>query len=134
MNTNRVACKGCDFGIKCCYSCPCWGTPEDINKIIDSGNAHKLSITADGAMLVPAVEGMEGKMVNLNIRGKCTFLTEDNLCGIHSIKPTEGAVVCCKSMLSTPEYRQEICKTWLNNNGKNTIAKYFLTMINYKNG
>lgn len=33
------SCSGCNFGIKMCHNRPCWGTPEDFNKIMDAGFA-----------------------------------------------------------------------------------------------
>lgn len=34
-----MECKGCSGGIEMCYIRPCWGTPEDLDKILDAGFA-----------------------------------------------------------------------------------------------
>lgn len=39
-----MECKGCNEGIKMCHHRPCFGTPEEFEKIIDAGFAHKLRI------------------------------------------------------------------------------------------
>lgn len=39
-----MECKGCTDGIKMCYHRPCFGTPEEFDKILDAGFANKLHL------------------------------------------------------------------------------------------
>ena len=44
-------------------------------------------------ILSPALKGYEGDNAPFWPVGRCTFYTDDGLCEIHDIKPTEGCVV-----------------------------------------
>lgn len=44
MQTSGVTCTGCTAGIEMCSSRPCFGTPEEFEKIIEAGFADKLRI------------------------------------------------------------------------------------------
>jgi len=39
-----MECKGCTRGVKMCFHRPCFGTPEEFERIIDAGFADKLRI------------------------------------------------------------------------------------------
>ncbi len=39
-----MECKGCTKGIAFCYHRPCWGLPEEFDKIIDAGFSDKLQL------------------------------------------------------------------------------------------
>lgn len=39
-----MECTGCEMGIKMCHNRPCFGSPEEFDKIIDAGYADKLRI------------------------------------------------------------------------------------------
>lgn len=39
-----MECKGCKVGIGYCYHRPCWGTPEEFDKILDAGYASKVQL------------------------------------------------------------------------------------------
>lgn len=84
-----------------CQQKPCWGTPEDINELIDAGYANRLMLnyyikTKDESIYFPspAVKGYEGKPAPFWPGGICTFYNlETGLCEIHSLKPLEGKKV-----------------------------------------
>lgn len=38
------SCYGCVKGIRMCYTRPCWGTPEEFDKIIDAGFSHLMQL------------------------------------------------------------------------------------------
>jgi hypothetical protein len=62
------ACEACKDA---CRTCPCIGTPEDIDRLVTAGHANRLRLVLWGA---------------------CTFFTENGLCELHDkgLKPTEG--------------------------------------------
>lgn len=39
-----MECKGCEKGVKMCHHRPCFGTPEEFEKIMDAGFASKLRV------------------------------------------------------------------------------------------
>jgi len=67
-----VECRGCDKGIRfCSQSRPCWGTPEDIGRLLDAGMADQLMLDwhAKGAgvdyyVVSPASRGMSPLEIN----------------------------------------------------------------------
>jgi hypothetical protein len=108
-----------------CRTRPCWGTPEEIKKIIDAGFRTRLMKDYwDGTretdykhvfMLSPAIVGYENSDAPPEPRGKCTFLTKDNKCELHDLglKPYEGRVSCCKVSHKTNVHK-ECALSWNN--------------------
>lgn len=96
----NIECK-CSICQRYCQQKPCWGTPEDIMKLIGSGYANRLMLnyyikTKDENIYFPspAVKGYEGKPAPFWPGGTCTFYNlETGLCEIHSLKPLEGKTV-----------------------------------------
>lgn len=86
-----VSCK-CQTCKKQCTTAPCLGTPEDIEKLIDSGYGSRINETgwASGIMM-----GITDKMITMYQAEMtptgCTFF-KDGLCELHGrgLKPTEG--------------------------------------------
>lgn len=90
----------------CANSRPCWGTPDDIKKIIDAGYGNRLmtdwysgeSTNHEEILLeTPAIVGYEQSMAPNYPIGRCTFLTENNKCELHDkgLKPIEGRMASC---------------------------------------
>lgn len=108
----KPSCNGCARGVSMCYTMPCMGTVEDIEKIMDAGFSKNLMLdgwasteTKDKAAekvagkpikmnlnenpfnenisyLVPAIVGLEGKKAPFTRHGQCNLLV-DNLCSLH---------------------------------------------------
>lgn len=101
MPTNECSCPECQA--TCRQARPCWGTPDEIRKIIDAGFADKLMEDyyegdLNGvdlpyiAIITPAIRGHGGDRAPWYPRGQCIFQTDTGLCHIHSMKPVEGRV------------------------------------------
>lgn len=131
---NECSCSDC---VSMCEYRPCWGTPEDIEKIIDAGLADKLMEdywVGDGkngqdiSIPAPAIRGREGKRASFVPVGTCTFL-KDGLCQLHNgLKPLEGRVASCKS---SPEMtriydqiRKDIVQSWNTPEGERVYQKW----------
>jgi len=87
------SCK-CSLCKKQCQTCPCLGTPEDIQKIKDAGFADKIFPTVWAAGLIMGVIDREIDMEQPGFNeetGSCVFY-KDGLCQLHDLglKPTEG--------------------------------------------
>lgn len=108
------ACSGCQRGVDMCKHCPCIGTPDEIEKLMNSGYASKLMIctysgtkessrrsenpfTENVIYLTPAKIGKESKTTGIAEAGTCTFLIDDK-CSLHDkgLKPIQGKMACCK--------------------------------------
>lgn len=73
-----------------CYLCklqckaPCWGTPEDMQKIVDAGFVKRLMVQVYGEIMfvTPLMD---------KVKNACTFFT-NGLCELHEsgLKPTVG--------------------------------------------
>lgn len=105
------SCKTC---VKMCEHRPCWGTPEEIKKIIDAGYGSRLMMDywvgvgeEDTDVPSPAIVGYEGRRAPFIPQGRCTFLNAENLCELHDkgLKPLEGRVADCKSGSSNSVHR-----------------------------
>jgi len=135
----KVECTSCTKGVSMCETRPCWGTVSDFKKIIKAGHADKLMIEYYNHedlnkgervyFLSGASNGNEGSKASWNPKGTCIFLVNDK-CSIHEIKPTIGAVACCKT-----EYDLKIThaclKTWTTKSGKKLIEDW-KKMVNYR--
>lgn len=110
---NKIECA-CEVCRKFCEFRPCWGTPEEIKRLIESGFGGRLMLDwfsdetpagRDILILTPAIMGAEGQPAPFSPLGKCTFL-KNNLCEIHHLKPIEGRA-------SSHLMRNELNKTHL---------------------
>src|SRR5579863_7456826 len=91
---------------KCRAMCrkPCWGTPEDISRLIQAGYGDRLMLEywtgecdkKDIEFPAPALKEFEGGTAPFipKSEGGCTFW-KDGLCELHEkgLKPTEARVV-----------------------------------------
>jgi hypothetical protein len=136
---NKIECKGCEKGIAMCYRRPCWGTVKDFKKIIEAGFAHRLMIDYYNSkelkdnkriyFLSGANNGNECSKADWDPIGVCSFL-ENNSCSIHDIKPTMGAISCCKTEESQRKYTESCIATWDTEEGIRLIKKW-KSIINY---
>lgn len=124
---------------KCKRMCdrPCWGTPEDIKKIIDAGYGDKLMVDywdgIDFDILCPALKGYEGKRADFFPRSEegCTFLTKTRLCRLHKkgLKPSEGKIASCtdESMYENddgPDLHETVAMTWNNKKAQKMVKDW----------
>lgn len=126
--------------VKCQDMCkrPCWGTPQEIQKIIDAGFGDRLMLdywghTDNGAetfIIAPAENGREKKKATFIPRSGCTFF-KNGLCELHDLKlkPIEGRVADCKDDHShmEPTVHEMVYKTWETPEGVDLVAKWMQT-------
>lgn len=134
-----ITCEGCVEGLEMCETRPCWGTPEDIRRIISAGFANRLMVdwwsgTLDGFdspdIIGPAIAGKEAGYAGARPDGRCTFLTSDGKCELHALglKPSEGAIACCKRAHlgggGKHSLHRQIAKTWATQEGQALAAEW----------
>lgn len=97
IKETECACSRCQAMCKR----PCFGTPEDIEKLIEAGYGNRLCVDwhcgldkyANITILAPALKGHEGKKAPLFPMSDegCTFFKEGK-CELHDkkLKPTQG--------------------------------------------
>jgi hypothetical protein len=123
--TSECTCDKCN-GF-CTYR-TCWGTPDDIKKIIDAGYADRLMLDwwqgyeLEILVIVPALEGCEGSVAPFDPRGRCTFF-KDERCEIHSIKPIEGKI-SHHSGTSDYNIHEKIVELWDTYEGRSVVEKW----------
>ena len=137
MTDASCSCPEC---VELCKRRPCWGTPQEIEKIIDAGYAEFLMVDywvgekggPDIPVIAPAMGGheMERAPWILFDSPQCVFLV-DGLCLIHDIKPLEGRMAfgCDKRHAPSEEYRgpnphKGIAMMWRTVVGKRVVAKW----------
>jgi hypothetical protein len=115
---------------------PCFGTPEDIQKIIEAGFGDRLMVEwwaeAEGIpyteLLCGAIKGEEGKEAPFwPIREEgCTFWI-DGLCELHDkgLKPIEGRLAHHDENGDQMwEAHKEIIRSWDTDRGKAMVEKF----------
>lgn len=141
VNSVKIECSNCSIGVQMCHRRPCWGTVSDFKEIIKAGHAEKLMIDYYNSeninnneriyILTGANNGNERSKADYNPIGKCSFLTTENKCSIHHIKPAMGAVACCKRENNNVQSENEACvATWATDEGKQLIEEW-KTLVNY---
>jgi len=131
--TNECTCEKC---VECCERRPCWGTPGDIELLIEKGFSHQLMLDywvrtesegGDIYILCPAIVDYEGRGAPFTPIGRCTFLVNKR-CLIHKYKPIEGKYVCeCDehdNHLLYRHLRNLIVNEWDTRKGKEIIEKW----------
>lgn len=128
ITTETTFCQ-CDKCKAMCSYCPCMGTVEEIQALIDAGHGDKLMLregtflewhpieTKTVSVLMPAIVGFEGRSVDSFETGECVFFSEDK-CMLHDsgTKPIEGRLANHDKELSmTYDERMEMKKSWRNN-------------------
>ena len=89
INIQEIACK-CNSCKGACKTAPCFGTPEDIMRIIANGHSKRLKHT----IWISPFSGDVGELVSpIFENGRCTFLDKNDEYEIHHIKPTEGKLI-----------------------------------------
>lgn len=138
-SAKKVECTNCVKGIHMCTTRPCWGTVKDFRRIIEAGFAPSLMIDYYAHrninngnkiyFLSGASRGNQCSKADWNPKGTCSFLIKEK-CAIHNIKPTIGAVACCKKA-PNQKLIQACILTWNTRTGKKLINDW-KKMVNYE--
>ena len=122
-----------------CERRPCWGTPKEIQRLIDAGFAGRLMLDywsrwghAEGNIMIisPAMEGYESDHAPFVPQGRCVFLGKDSSCEIHAMKPLEGveAFGCNRPAQKKGESGYElhgrVAFMWDNKEGRALVAAW----------
>jgi hypothetical protein len=137
LKPTECACEIC----KSMCQRPCWGTPEDIKRLIDAGYGDRLmhdywcAVPNDTPIICPALKGSEGKFAPFipSSEEGCTFW-KDGLCELHEkgLKPTEGKLAYHEHENGEREpynLHEAVAQTWMNEEAKELVVswgtKYF---------
>ncbi len=120
----ECACAVCQ---SMCRSCPCWGTPREIVKLIRAGHGYKLMLDwwiEDDQLpytevICPAEVGLEAFKTSSWRDGACTFFVEGR-CSIHAIKPSEGRFAIHVG-LGQSLLHLAVARTWNNPSGRRVV-------------
>lgn len=134
----------CQTCVSMCKHFPCKGSLQELKIIIEAGYAKSLmlytpyidELDAWIEMLMPAVKGYEAQSsepIDFSnwVGGKCTLLTEDNLCAVHHIKPI-GRIADCQDGKSNgltkqmyndaySKHKRAWCATWQTDEARELI-------------
>lgn len=112
-----------------CRVCPCLGTPEDIERLIEAGYAGKLALTdwcvgqMVGAVPYPIT------MVQAQQTDEGCIFFHDGLCELHDkgLKPTEGKLSHHSTKIENFRFRNSIswnvAKEWVEERNAETIQR-----------
>ena len=129
--TSTCSCEKC---VNMCERRPCWGTPQDIKKIMDAGYTYRLMADywttgrdSDHTIwiLAPAIVKYELREAPLYPMGRCTFLMENSKCLVHEIKPSEGRVANCQTK-PNENIHKDIAMAWDTREGKLLVNQWRL--------
>ena len=123
-----VSCK-CRECQQQCRTCPCLGTPDDIERLIDAGYSDKLALTywCVGQMF-GAIPHPIRMVQAIQTDGGCIFF-RDGLCELHEcgFKPTEGRLSHHTTRLETFRFRNSlawnVAKEWIDVRNDDTIQR-----------
>lgn len=128
----------CEECIGMCKKRPCWGTPEEIEKIMDAGYSHRLMYDywvgnftdreGDTPIIAPAIVNCESGYAPFWPTGRCTFLNNKDRCDIYNIRPIEARVAHHNQ---TKGIHREIAKAWDTPEGTQVIARWKREMNNF---
>lgn len=122
-----VACK-CEQCKNQCRTCPCLGTPADIEKIIDAGYGNKIFLTTWAAGILMRVTDKPVMMYQAEMTKEgCAFL-QNGLCSLHDLglKPTEGRLSHHTQEAIVPASKNLpwiVAKEWLDPQNAETILR-----------
>jgi hypothetical protein len=126
----RIACEGCAVGRSMCEARACWGTPEEIAALMAAGYTNRLMLDiwvreypGDIYIVCPAERGMQGQGPSIWPGGRCNMLTPEGLCEVHHMKPSEGAMACCKRS-SQEDMHRAVAMTWDSDLGREVVARW----------
>lgn len=110
--TSECNCGSCK---KFCTEQLCFATPDEIINLIDRGYANRLMLAYgydDTILIVPAIQGYEGKAAPYPAEGSCTFF-KDGKCEINQLKPIKGRLYTHRYDVDSIYYSDEkISELW----------------------
>jgi hypothetical protein len=139
MEKDSCTCECC---IAACKQRPCWGTPQEMKKIIDAGFGNKLmldwwdteALLIDRSsnfvwLLSPAIREYEAKQApeTFPFFMQCVFQNKQELCDLHdlNLKPSEGKRIWHEIDDSeAKEIHLEIMRTWRTSEGKELVNQW----------
>jgi hypothetical protein len=125
----------CQECIDMCRHRPCWGSPRQMLKIMYTypevisnlmidywvGNFHNTD--EDTFIISPAIVGYESGNAPSYPCGRCTFLTDENKCKIHDVKPFEGKIAHHSQKSSMKQH--ELCaRSWDTKKGYKVVEMF----------
>lgn len=127
--TGRKPCEcKCALCKQQCHT-PCLGTPQDIERLIDSGYVEKLEPTFWMVGMTMGVIGFPVPMLQARIEnGYCIFF-HDGLCELHDkrLKPTEGRLSHHSTKIvnfkPSKSISWNVAKEWLNKDNIDVINR-----------
>jgi hypothetical protein len=131
LSDQTVSECSCEKCVKMCKSRVCWGTPEDIQKLIDKKpeTIDRLMIDwwcdgddgGDIEIICPAFIGYEKTYAPSWPSGRCAFLDNNDRCEIHALKPTEGKTASCKGSKSSYPVHEAVAMLWNTDAGRGLV-------------
>lgn len=138
-NHPECTCTRC---VSACKSNPGWCSVADAKRLIAAGYAKRLMLDwwdGDGPggdnvyILAPASVDYEGGLAEAGSplsflfgyfeKGQCNFLTADDRCEIHSIKPRQ----CAETLACDPEFKdtnRRYMENWNTSTGRALVAEW----------
>lgn len=131
----------CDLCKQMC-KLPCWGTPDEIRKLMDLGYGPRLMYdywvgnfrndendNADIGIISVAEKGREGEEASSWRDEGCTFQMENGLCEIHTIcKPVEGRKGGACENAKHPvcdTIHADVARLWDTPEGRAVVAEWY---------
>jgi len=127
-----------------CYATrPCFGTPQDIQSIINRGLSDHLMLDwwqlssfdicdVDFYILAPAIKGWECKVAPSIPVGECSFYSANKGCVLHElqIKPSGGRFTSCKLTDTESSKLQEIiAQEWNTSEGRDVVRNWRISHL-----
>lgn len=135
----------CSMCVEMCKHQICWGTPHEIQRLIELGYMNRLMRDYwvgnfvepepeflskdyyDVHIICPAEIGEEGGFASSWHGKPCTFLTPDNKCEIHVQKPTEGRKAICRETNIPFRVHEYVARTWDTPEGRKIVEQFMRT-------
>jgi len=129
LKETSCTCKEC---VGMCKKRPCWGTPEEIENLIDMGFAHRLMRDywvgrfagykeGDIDIISPAIVGYCGLSAPSRPTGRCTFLNNEDRCEIYKFRPVEARVASHDQEISI---HANVAMEWDTYTGRRVAGKW----------
>ena len=121
----------CDKCKGMCKRRPCWGTPDEMEKVINTEFVDRLMIDywadleGDIKIVCPAIKGYEKRCAPFWPTGQCSLFTPGGLCPLHNLglKPIEGRVASCITS-EDDSLHGEIAEMWDTEKGRSVVQLF----------
>lgn len=127
----------CEECVNMCKKRPCWGTPQEIENLIEMGLSGRLmrdywvgkfkeGEEGDIDIISPAIVGHCGTNAPSWPKGRCTFLNGDNRCEIYKFRPIEARVA---HHSQKEGIHREIAREWNTYEGRRVAGRWRLEVM-----